>query len=405
MIKVLNKDEYIFDNINDFYKWLIKNKKKINEISIENDVNALDLYNFIKYYFNVLDKFQTEIDKYNDSFFSEDDNKLVTSAIKELVRMNSDGKFVRATLIALGYDSLNNKENNNKYIPLAMAYETFQTSILIHDDIIDNADLRRGKITIPRSYEKKFNEYKNDDKEFETRKKHIADSLGICIGDLGFYLASKIIVSNYSKEKNFYYILNLYNKIVINTIKGEIIDVVLPFNEEYKENTATEEDIIEIYKLKTAWYSIIGPFCLGMSLTEKTKENIKEMEDILYNLGVAFQIKDDILGIYGNEKEIGKSSSSDISEFKQTILYTHLANNKKLLKELDKYYGKSNLTQEDIEKVKELFELSGSKKYAVDKMESMFDISREKLNKVDFITEDYKSILRGFITYLDLRTK
>ena len=127
---------------------------------------------------------------------------------------------------------------------------------------------------------------------------------------------------------------------------------------------------------------------------------------MLFNLGIAFQIKDDILGIFGDESEIGKSASSDISEFKQTLLYSYVANNNpKLLKELDKYYGKENLTNDDINAVKDIFYKSGAKEYSISMMESMFEKSRDKLSKIDFIDEKYKNILNGFITYLDLRTK
>ena len=405
MITVTNNDEkYKFDSIEEYYRWICSNKN-INKFEVSGSKEAIDLYEFFKFYFNIKKKFEENIDNINNSFVDESDNKFVLEAIEELIRMNSDGKYLRAALIALGY--ISNNGEDDKFLPLSLAYETFQTSILIHDDIIDNADLRRGKITIPKSYEKRFDIYDKKKEGFEARKKHIADSLGVCIGDLGFYFASKIVINNYYDDKNFKRILDLYNKIVTNTIKGEIIDVLLPFEEQYNNDNITKEDsIMEIYRLKTAWYSIIGPFALGMVLSDVEDEKVCEMEDVLYNLGIAFQIKDDILGIYGNESEIGKSASSDISEFKQTILYSYVANkNPKLLIELDKYYGKENLSSEDINAVKDIFYKSGAKEYSISMMESMFEKSRDKLSKIDFIDEKYKNILNGFITYLNLRTK
>ena len=400
----LNNEKIVFDEIDEFYRWLLKTKN-IENIKIDGLKEAKDLYSFLVFYKSIKHNFEDEIENINNSFLDYDDNKYVIDAVKELIRMNSDGKYLRASLIALGYKSFG--KDDDRYLPLSLAYETFQTSILIHDDIIDNADLRRGKITIPKSYESRFDLYEKKDSFFETRKKHIADSLGICIGDLGFYLASKIVINNYSEDKCFKRLLDLYNKIVINTIKGEIIDVLLPFEEQYKKDkSSTEDSVIEIYKLKTAWYSIIGPFALGMVLSDAKKEEIEQMEDVLYNLGIAFQIKDDILGIYGNEKEIGKSASSDISEFKQTILYTYVSkNNDKLLNELNKVYGKEELTEEDIDTVKDIFYKSGAKEYAVSMMESMFEKSRDRLSKIDFLNDTYKNILNGFITYLNLRTK
>ena len=400
-VEVNNKSVISFDNIEDFYKWIVTFKGDVLSIA---DENARNLYNFLKSYKMIKKEFENNIDITNNNFHGAEENNLVKTATNELIRMNSDGKYLRGFLIALGYNTFC-KKRNNKYLNLALAYETFQTSILIHDDIIDNAILRRGKITIPKKYCDEFDLYDKKTNDFETDKKHIADSLGICIGDLGFYLANKIIVDNYSNEKAFADVLKLYNEIVINTINGEIIDVILPFNEQYnsKSNSSTT-DVMEIYKLKTAWYSIIGPYLLGMTLACVDDEKKNVMKDILYNLGIAFQIKDDILGIFGDESLVGKTSS-DISEFKQTILYTYLKNDKERFNELNKYYGKNNLSDDEIEIVKKIFIDSGAYNYSVNNMKDLFEKSRLELKKIDFIDEEYKNILLGFIYYLDFRTK
>ncbi len=411
MISIIKEKDLVLEtnNIIDLYKWIIKNKDdEFDKVSVVGDQQGIDLFEFFKFYLDVKEDCEERIKDINDNFVDFTDNKLVIDATKELVRMNSDGKFIRACLIALGYYSKGEKGlSKEEYLPLAAAYETFQTSILIHDDIIDNADLRRGKITIPKSYSNSFEKECNNTGDFKQKKNHISNSLGICIGDLGFYLASKIVIDNYRKNENFDRILNLYNKIVINTIKGEIIDVLLPFNQQYIPTTSTtEDDIMEIYRLKTAWYSIIGPFSLGMVLSDYTDEEIEKMQHILYSLGIGFQIKDDILGVFGKEDEIGKSATSDISEFKQTILYSYISeNHPEQLKELHKYYGKENLTNLDIEKVKDIFTNTGAKEYATDMMNKMFEDAKRELSDIDFLTTKYKQILYGFITYLDLRTK
>lgn len=406
MIKIVeNNKKEEFLAIEEFYKWLIHDKNYSKELEID-DIDANDLYNFIKFYVDIKGICSDNLDKVNKKFINSLDNSLVTEAIEELIRMNSEGKFLRASLIALGYKTFS-KDNDDAYLSLASAYETFQTAILIHDDIIDNASLRRGKFTIPESYNKRFDSYNLKEKDFEKKKNHISKSLGLCIGDLGFYLASKIIIENYCQNESFNKILNLYNKIVINTIKGEIIDVLLPFNEQYQgKNKTTLEDIMEIYKLKTAWYSIIGPYSLGMALADEKEENISKMENILYNLGIAFQIKDDILGIFGDEKELGKSASSDISEFKQTILYAYLVKTKpELLEKLNKYYGKENLSCDELNIVKDLFVNSGAYDYSLELMRKLFEKSKQELSEIDFIDTKYKSILYGFIQYLSFRTK
>ena len=76
-----------------------------------------------------------------------------------------------------------------------------------------------------------------------------------------------------------------------------------------------------------------------------------------------------------------------------------------MLKEVNKYYGKEKLTKEDIKRVKAIFMESGALDYATKKMELLFEKSKSTLELIDFISDDYKDILYGFMTYLDLRTK
>lgn len=394
---------YHLDNLNDFYECIKKENIDLTtkvgmtgggstpHKQIEEYANLLE---FIIYYKNKSKELSKEIVKYNKTLISENDNKIIIDALNKFINMNSDGKFLRGCLIDLGY-RLN--KNDNYATPLAIAYETFQTSILIHDDIIDNATLRRGKETISKNYSNEFSKFNHSE--------NIHNNLSLCIGDLGFFLTNELIIKKYKIDKNFAKILSYYNNIVINTIKGEILDVYLPFNEKYNQNSnVLESDILEIYKLKTSWYSIVGPFVLGMILGNASAKSIKEMESILENIGIAFQIKDDILGIFSSKDIIGKSVYSDIEEFKQTILYSYIKNNKpEYLKDLLKYYGKT-ISEEDASVVQNIMIESGSLLYANNMMNNLFRESREKIKNLN-ISLYIKNILLGFITYLEIREK
>ena len=340
------------------------------------------------YYKSKLKELRKEIVKYNKDI--KDDNIIINNALNKFINMNNDGKFIRGCLIDLGY-KLNH--NDNYSIPLSIAYETFETSILIHDDIIDNANIRRGKQTIQESYKKEFKDYIID---------NTPSSLALCLGDYGLYYSNQIIATKYKNDKNLSKILSYYNDIVMKTIKGEILDVYLPFIEKNnKNNLLKESDILEIYKLKTSYYTIVGPFILGMILGNNTNKKIQLFKNILIDLGIAFQIKDDILGIYGSDQLLGKSTSSDIEEFKQTILYSYIKIYKKeYLEELLKYYGKKNKTKE----IQQLFIESGSLEYSSNKMNYLFNKTKENINNLN-IRQDIKNILLGFITFLEIREK
>ena len=403
----------ICNDITDYYDFIKREKKFtintnimiIGTKNIEYDtiLEYKNLTSFYLFYQNEVKKIEKEMSKWNKTFVNKKDNILVKDAINKFIFMNSNGKYLRALLIALGY-FIATKKDDNSYLPLAAAYETFQTSILVHDDIIDNAELRRGKKTIHKKYIEKFEKYDLKDEFFENKKNNTAASIGICVGDIGFFLASNMIVESYMNNPNLGKVLKYYNDIVINTGKGELIDVVLPFNEEYySKNKCLEKDIFEIYDLKTSWYTIVGPCSLGMILGGNSDRVVESVVKALSPLGIAFQIKDDILGIFGNAKNLGKSTTSDITEFKQTILYSYVVNNTECREELRKYYGKTNLTEKDFDRVKDIFEKSGAKKYAIDKMNELFVQSKNLVIKNRNIPTYYKEILLGFITFLEIR--
>ena len=142
-----------------------------------------------------------------------------------------------------------------------------------------------------------------------------------------------------------------------------------------------------------------------MILGNASAKSIKEMESILENIGISFQIKDDILGIFSSKDILGKSVYSDIEEFKQTILYSYIKINKpEYLSKLLNYYGKVNISSEDAKEVQNIIIESGSLEYAVTLMNKLFKESRNKIINLN-ISEYVKNILLGFITYLEIREK
>lgn len=394
---------YYFSDIKEFFNFIKKEKYTLNtKIGFTGGASTpkdqikeyANLLEFFIYYKSKLKEFETELKKLNKTFI-EKDNPIVIDAINKFINMNGDGKFLRGCLIDLGYKLT---KNDDYAKTLSLAYETFETSILIHDDIIDNAHLRRNKETIHETYKNEFKKYNVENDNTNT-------SLALCIGDIGFFYTAEMITKKYKNDKNLTKLLSYYNNIVIKTIKGEIIDVALPFIEKNdKKHTLHEEDIMEIYKLKTSWYTIVGPFVLGMILGNSKAKDMETFEKVLEPLGIAFQIKDDILGIYSSKEILGKSVYSDIEEFKQTILYSYIKIKRNdLLDELLKYYGRS-INEEESKKVQQLFEESGALEYATNKMNEMFNEAYTNIKSMD-IKEYIKNILLGLILFLRLREK
>ena len=411
---ISNSDEYKDDRVikikdsAEFLKWFMGDKslfsKKIGFIiDDDGEMKKVEvMYEFLKYYLSVKDKFTLKMDDYNSLFVKGYSNRFLEEALEQFVSSNKGGKFLRACLIALGYQSFGKDDDN--YLPLGCALELFQTSILIHDDIIDKADKRRGMDTIPIKYEKLYSDPIKEDESFNGKRYDIGSSMALCLGDMGFYLALQVIAQNYKNNENLGKVLEYYNSVAIKTCEGEMVDVILPFYEEfYSELDDLESHVMEIYKLKTAWYSVIGPYCLGAILAGADERQIHKLEDALLNLGIAFQIKDDLLGIYGDEKHIGKSVTSDVSEFKQTILYAYTINTS-YKDELLKYYGR-DINISDMDKVKKIFDESGAHEYAEVTMDKLFKESFQDILDLDFLDLDKKKLLLGFAEFLRVRSK
>ena len=391
-------------NINEFLKYCLENELPEN-IGITGGINTpiKEIYNykylleFIIFYKNKLGELDSNQNSININLIKKEDNDIVKDVVEDFIDLNKDGKYIRGCLISLG-EYLSG--NSNNYLKLALAYEMFQTSVLIHDDIIDNARTRRGKETIPRRICKKYLN-KINDKEYQIDTLRYANSIGICSGDLGFYEANKLIVNSYKNHEYLAKILEIYNDIVIKTIKGEIIDVTLPFVNKYNYYHSNEKDIIDIYHLKTSFYTLIGPFMLGYALNGKDIDD--KLYEVLNKIGLSFQIKDDMLGIFSEQKTIGKSNISDIEEFKQTLLYSHIITTQ-YKEEFLKLYGKKNITDRELDRIRELLKLSESVDYV---NEYLDNLSSDIFNEIDDLNISLtgKDIFKGLLLFINIREK
>ena len=344
---------------------------------------------FKKYYKKEKEKLDERINIFNNELVKED-NLFLKENLEYFKELNSNGKLVRGTLVNLGYNLL--KDDVEYSYDLALAYEVFQTAILVHDDIIDNDNKRRGKDTIHYINTNKYN------------NSHLGNSIGICMGDYGLYTSNLLISKAYQNDKNLGKVLNYFNNTVLNTIKGELLDVILPYKSKNNEidKELLENTIMDIYRLKTAHYTIIGPTCAGLLLAGASDNMLEDIKNFGEKIGIAFQIQDDILGIYSDN--IGKIEGSDIKEFKQTILYSHIISTE-YKDELLKYYGSEKLSSEVIEKVRDLFKQSGSYDYSINMMNNLYDEGINVLENINWISEDKKEILRGLVEYLRIRNK
>jgi len=312
-------------------------------------------------------------------------NRRLTPLLQAFAGSIAGGKCLRGMLVSLGYELAGGRDHASILAPAA-AIEILHTSLLIHDDIMDNSDLRRGKPTLHRA----------------VGGSHYGLSQAMCLADIGFFLSVKLIAeSAFSDEAKNRAIVYL-SQTTINTGIGQMLDVQLSTAGDERN----EADVQIIERLKTAEYSVIGPLSLGAMLGGASGKQLAAIGKYGTQVGIAYQIRDDILGVYGDEQTLGKPVTSDIEENKNTLLiaYAQEHGTREEKQTLEDYYGKGRLTLKQHEAVKRAFISSGALAYA--EAQAAACVTRAEA-AVPAVTADpeLQTLLREFATFIIKREK
>lgn len=366
-----------------------------------------DIIAFKAYYEKCKARLAGTVESFNRTL-AEDDNPIIKALLSDMADLNEGGKLLRGILVSLGY-VIGGGEDESYSDQLALAYEIFQTAILIHDDIIDNAKLRRGKVTLHERCAAKLAEREAGSLD-EVRD--TAKGAALCVGDYGLYMANLKIAEAYAGDARLGELIRYFDGTVLRTIRGELLDVMLPWEmldslmDEDAKKELLRRSVREIYHRKTACYSVIGPLHLGMILAGASEERMKALDKFGYEVGIAYQIMDDILGVYADAGHIGKDVGSDIAEFKQTILWMHVRTAcPEAVDELLKYYGKRDVTEEALMEVRRIFEESGALAYARNAMDECLYTAEAAVEDMAFLDPGHKSVLRGFAQWCAGRSR
>lgn len=330
-----------------------------------------------------LASFKAEIDKVIDSgefielIAKEDCRKQMLSYLEEFRKFTQDGKRIRPFLVSFGYEMTAGKYDSRIIMP-ALAFEIFQSGILIHDDIIDASDTRRGKPCM---------------------HKTIGEAKAICVGDFGFMAAVDACARSEFEPSLVIKAVRHLSHMIELTIAGEIKDVELSETDDF-----SEEDILNMYRLKTAWYTMTGPMQLGAILGGADEKLLSDIEKIGTSMGTAFQIVDDIIGIFGTKETIGKSNLSDMNEGKKTVLYSHFMAHadENMKKGFSEVYGTGTGKEAELEKVRKMFTDAGSLDYSKALCRKYVDEAEIIINEMS-ISDECKETLHDFLDYLCVR--
>ena len=330
-----------------------------------------DIYH-LSFFKSNMDKFKdyiNDLNNYIDKYLSFNDPKNLYDPVKYI--LNNGGKRLRSLFTLFISDLFSGKTDNA--LPAAASLEMFHNFTLVHDDIMDNAIIRRGNKTI----NDKWN-----------------NNTAILSGDVMLILSYKLL-SNY-QDQTYIELSKELNNTARLVCEGQQYDIDFA-----TQNNVQIDDYFKMIELKTAEL-IACSFKFGGIVSEASETNIETLYKIGKNLGIAFQLEDDYLDAFGQSKDFGKKIGGDILEKKKTLLYIlskdHLEDKDKELF-LDTFNSSELGDDKKIKTIKEYYTSSGSKQDLEDYIKKYYDISINLINDLE-LEEDKKNVFKEYCSSL-----
>lgn len=315
---------------------------------------------------NTLKNFVTRIDKELGSYFdrevnhtfgvSKKEKDLSTHILKHIKEHNlRPAKRLRGSFVYYGYKLLGGKGNKD-ILKVAMSIELIHTALLMHDDFMDQDDTRRG---LPTTHEYYNNYHKS--RKFRFSPSHYGESMAVTVGDVALLLGYEIIGLSNFKENLKTHALNRTLRGIVNTAFGQAFDITLE-----GVGKATEKDIADLHLAKTAIYTYENPLHIGAILAGANKHDLDLISEYAIPGGIAFQLQDDILGLFGNPVKTGKPAHSDLRQGKMTLLITKALEmgNAEQQKKIKEIWGKRELNERDANEIRKIVTFTGSLDYS-----------------------------------------
>ncbi|MGA8664842.1 MAG: polyprenyl synthetase family protein [Thermoplasmata archaeon] len=266
------------------------------------------------------------------------------------------GKRFRAILVLAGYHLATGRDPRPA-LSAAAALEHFQSWMLIHDDIIDHSDERRGGPTVHRMM---ATAHRTAGRVGSSEEYGMG--IGITLGDLEEPYTVEGLLRTRTPPATRVAALAEYVRMTRLTAYGQLLDIrngTLPPGE------VTERDVLDVHRLKSAIYTVVSPLRIGALLGGSSESHLVDLEAVGTDLGVAFQLRDDVLGAGFDADESGKSAN-DLQEGKRTLLVVQAwkkgapADRARL----DRVLGNANAPPEDVERAREVIRATGSLDYS-----------------------------------------
>ena len=303
---------------------------------------------------------QAQVDVVLERFFSLAKNRAVAFGpqyvtLWETLESNTiGGKRFRPRMVMAAYQSLGGTDlEAAAYV--GAAFELLHTALIVHDDVIDHDFVRRGVSNISGSYRDQALARGSSEQVAE----HSGISAAVIAGDLALFNSYRLIdrsgVSDVVRSR----LLEVMDDALFASAAGELIDV----DYSNAEDVPRVDDILTMARLKTAVYSFECPLQAGAILAGASEEVITTLGDFGREIGIAYQLVDDLLGVFGLEAETGKTTIGDLREGKRTVMISYATSTVEW-DSIAPLIGKHDLTHDEAEEVRAVLTACGARSFA-----------------------------------------
>lgn len=309
------------------------------------------------------------------------------------VLTNAGGKRLRPYILLLSYGMNQRSASNSDVVPAAAAQELIHLAMLVHDDIIDRDAIRYGIKNIAGQYNERYAPYVQSGSD----RLHFSSSAAMLAGDLLIAEAYSTLQRCSVAPEQIMMAQAQLTQSIFRVVGGELLDTESAFRPFEQVSAVT------IANQKTASYSFVGPLVMGAALAGEPDETIELLKEFGTALGVAYQLKDDLLGVFGDEEVFGKSVSTDIIEGKHTYMietFYVLANDEQKAM-FDTVFKNTEATEAQLNTARQLLTDSGAKRATEIKIDELRDAAYVTLQDIamnDSTKESFEQLIEKCLT-------
>ena len=309
---------------------------------------------------NVAQERQTQVDAVLGRFFSLAKKRAAALGPDyerlwaELEANTVGGKRFRPRMVFATYQALGGTDTEAAAC-IGAAFELLHTALIVHDDVIDRDFVRRGAPNLAGTYRDRALAAGSSAAESE----HRGISAAVIAGDLALFNAYRLIDRSGVGDVVRGRLVEVMDDALFASAAGELIDVDFSF----APDVPLVDDILTMERLKTAVYSFECPLQAGAILAGASEETVATVGDFGREMGIAYQIVDDLLGVFGTEAETGKTTIGDLREGKRTVLIAY-ATSAPGWDDIAGSFGDADLTEEGAALLREHLIRCGAKSFA-----------------------------------------